>query len=128
MKFEDIVGMMFTNIVNRADEEIIFYEISGRVFSMAPCEDTSINDVRVSVEDICGDLEDLCHTPILVAREDANSDDSCTWTFYNLSTVRGSVTIRWYGESNGFYSEAVGFREVEERPYPSEEVPKELTK
>lgn len=82
---------------------------------------------NVLIEDVCGEVSDLIGVPILLAEEvtsqenpaDAekqiieDQDDSFTWTFYRLSTMKGDVTIRWYGESNGCgYSESVDFVQI----------------
>lgn len=73
----------------------------------------------VIIDDICGELDWLIGSEILVAEKRQGGGDpkdeyneSFTWTFYELATIKGSVTIRWYGTSNGYYSEEVDFEEV----------------
>ena len=76
----------------------------------------------VYLESIVGELEDILNSLILIAEEVSNqllppkiSDyepESYTWTFYNFSTINGSVQLRWYGSSNGYYSECVDFEKL----------------
>ena len=68
----------------------------------------------VWIEDVNGDWEDLIGTPLLVADEregDAPPAEdvewSYTWTFYTFRSIKGSVDVRWFGTSNGYYSEGV---------------------
>ena len=67
----------------------------------------------VSIDDICGSLEDLVGEPLIEAEEVSGytgpetHDESYTWTFYRFATRLGTVTVRWYGSSNGYYSERV---------------------
>lgn len=102
-----------------SDDEIIFETINGNKYKMCHYQDCC---EQVNIEDIVGDIEDLIGTPILKAEELTNNDehpegvdkgfgDSFTWTFYHIATIKGSVTIRWYGESNGYYSEDVAFNQ-----------------
>lgn len=118
-KFEELAGHTLKAVENKDDEQIVFTLEDGsryRLYHGQNCCES------VTVEDICGDLSDLVGHPLLVA-EEATSDknpegvtkeyqSSFTWTFYKLATIKGSVTIRWYGESNGYYSESVDFAEA----------------
>lgn len=73
---------------------------------------------HVNIEDITGDLSDLENTPILVAEEREGNlpmkegfwEEAYQWTFYEFRTIKGSVTVRWYGTSNGYYSTSVDLR------------------
>ena len=77
------------------------------------CED-------VEIESIDGELDDLIGAPLLMAEETVKVGgeptlESSTWTFYKFATVKGYVTVRFLGWSNGYYSERVyGFYLSEE--------------
>lgn len=84
----------------------------------------------VTLEDIDGDLDDLTESPLIISEKCSDSEtnakvclmnanpypedksDSETWTFYRFATIKGWVVLRWYGTSNGFYSEEVDFVEI----------------
>ena len=113
ISIEILKGKIITSI-NTQYDSIVFKcgPVSYKMYHEQDCCES------VSIEDICGDLTDLLNSPILQAEESMSDEnpldvhDSFTWTFYKLATIKGSVTIRWYGESNGYYSESVEFKEI----------------
>ena len=103
--------------IDKTDDELIFTTNEGKRYRAYHQQDCCES---VYIEDIEGNLDDLLNSPILQAEESTNSEDtfgkieypdSFTWTFYKLATIKGYVTIRWLGESNGYYSESVDFVE-----------------
>jgi hypothetical protein len=104
--------------VENTGAEIVFTTVEDEVFVLYHSQDCCES---VYVEDVCGDLSDLVGTPMLYAAEVSNEGEeepknpsdyepeSHTWTFYKFSTIHGSVTVRFYGTSNGYYSEGVSF-------------------
>jgi len=114
----DLKGLTLSRIEggSQGSESIIFTTVNDRSFELYHDRDCC---ECVQIEDICGDIDDLIGTPILLAEEacsertDSDSGlGSSTWTFYKLATIKGHVTIRWLGTSNGYYSESVDFREL----------------
>jgi hypothetical protein len=96
--------------------EVVFRFTDGTVYQMHHHQDCC---EHVELEDVIGDPDDLLHTPLFMAVESTNAqdckgDESCTWTFYRLGTIKGTVVLRWYGSSNGYYSESV---DIDEVPY-----------
>lgn len=117
-----LIGKTLTEVeVNAGNDEIIFLTDDGSMYKMYHSQDCCES---VRVEDVCGKLEWLVGSPIIKASEDTNkdetpeginlpsADDSYLWTFYNIATAKGHVTIRWFGTSNGYYSESVDFEQV----------------
>jgi hypothetical protein len=117
-KFSDLIGKTLVAIKGGAkgDDLLTFITDSGESFTLYHEQDCCES---VRIEDVAGDLNDLIDSPILKAEENSNESgpddydntyESYTWTYYILATIKGYVTIRWYGSSNGYYSERVDFR------------------
>lgn len=117
-EFNELLGKVITKIEGiEGEDELRFKCDDGMEYIMYHeqdcCED-------VYIEDIAGEIKNLIGYPILMADEISNSEDdpkdpdddkwgTYTWTYYKLATIKGYVTIRWYGTSNGYYSESVSF-------------------
>lgn len=102
-------------------ERVTFECADGSQWTMAHSQDCC---EFVRVEDVIGDVDDLRDADVIEARCETSQDedpadrtrdkderyrDSFTWTFYIIQTNKGAVTIRWLGESNGYYGERVDF-------------------
>jgi hypothetical protein len=117
-----MIGNTFSSVIgSKGDEQMRFSDETGAGFLFYHSQDCCEN---VDIEDVVGDLTDLIGSPITRAEvrtkdqddppEDAKDHgyESATWTFYEFATVKGSVTVRWLGRSNGYYSESVSIDEI----------------
>ena len=122
-RFDAMIGAIMTSVSGaEGDDAMVFTTTSGRRFTFFHSQDCC---ERVAIHDVVGDLANLVGYPIVEA-EEISSDgadeppgdyvESYTWTFYRFSTVRGTVTVRWLGESNGYYSEGVEMNDSEASP------------
>ena len=122
--FNDLEGKILTQIdgAEENSDYILFVCNNGDKYQLfhyqSCCED-------VYLSDITGDINDLLNTPILLAEERDENDTDINWinendyknssqtfTFYTIRTIKGSVDLRWYGGSNGYYSEKVDFEKI----------------
>ena len=120
VEFNELKGKVLTS-GTASNDEIVFVTTEGETYRMYHEQDCCES---VEIESIVGDLADLVGEEILLAEDVQNLFDlikaagkeeedeygSHTWTFYKLATRKGYVDIRWYGSSNGYYSESVSFK------------------
>ena len=125
MNIKELIGKTIVSIVGmeKGSEEIVFTTLDGKQYKMYHEQDCCEN---VTIDDVCGDVMDLIGSPLLLAEErtseenppdfkDVECQQSFTWTFYHFATINGYLDLRWYGESNGYYSESVDFKEIKEQ-------------
>ena len=99
---------------NRNDDEFVVRTTSGLVFTFYHDQDCCED---VYLEEIIGDIDDLIGYTVVMAEETCSNDEvvgvSCyqgesfTWTYYRMATEKGLVVLRFFGSSNGYYSESV---------------------
>jgi hypothetical protein len=114
-KIDFLLGKTLSKIdINKDKDIILFHTVDGKIYKMYHDQDCC---EYVYVEDIIGDLNNLIGEQLVMAEVATNSgdiddDETYTWTFYKFATIKGYVTIRWYGTSNGYYSEEVSFERI----------------
>ncbi len=122
----ELFGKTIEKIIVCDDDDIYFFTKDEEVYRMYHDQDCCED---VSIEEVIGQFKDLLDSPITMAEaisdkkyEEENASkiseveeygDIGEWTFYKLATVKGYVTIRWFGTSNGYYSTEVDFIKIE---------------
>jgi hypothetical protein len=115
---EDMIGKI-PHYISYNNDSITFVcssETEDEIYYIFSHEQDCCEDVWL--DDISGELDDLIGWPILRAevKESKNKepdpvngekDDSWTWTFYTLATISGYVDLKFFGTSNGYYSESI---------------------
>jgi len=115
----ELIGKTISDVIFKDDEEIRFVCDDGTTYLMYHEQDCCES---VLFEDCDGNLSDLIGQKVLTAIESTNSedamgrnmDDSFTWTFYRIGTFDQTFVLRWLGQSNGYYSERVSFRDLKD--------------
>lgn len=102
---EQLIGKIPVNVTRRHDA-ILFNMSDGTNWILMHDQDCC---EEVTLEDVTGDLTDLVGRAITHANErtqdDPNAYESGTWSFYNVGNHWQTVQFRFYGSSNGYYSE-----------------------
>ncbi|TQN84387.1 UNVERIFIED_ORG: hypothetical protein FHU00_3968 [Citrobacter freundii] len=112
----EIIGRTFDEVFTNNNVELVFR--GDYSFGIWRCVFTFFHEQvcceNVWIEDIAGDLDDLKGEPLteaeVVTEECDVGDNYQTWSFFKFGTSKGCVTVRWCGESNGFYSECVSLK------------------
>lgn len=117
-EYKSLIGQVFSRVEksNSDNDQIKFYvgDDTEPTYVLKHEQDCC---EHVYIESITGDLYDLVGHPITMAEivwkdgeskkdEYGYSDESSTWTFIKFATIKGYVDIRFYGSSNGYYSES----------------------
>ena len=111
VQFAELLGSTILSIEGMVSESENVTIVTDRgVFAMRHeqdcCEHVRLNDVVGDVADLIGHQVIKCEE---ATQEGETGWGTNTWTFYHISTIKGTVTLRWLGESNGYYSESVDF-------------------
>ena len=110
MNINDMVGKVFTSVTQDGYEMV--FKNENETFKFYHYQNCCES---VTIDDIVGDLSDLEDAPLLIAEEvsgeapvlDDEYHECVEWTFYKFATRKGYVDVRWFGESNGYYSTSV---------------------
>ena len=104
--YNDLLGKTITRVVETAKEFYLLFDDGTyfRLYHEQCCCET------VELVDVDGDIDDLVGGTLReaeVVTHEWETSESERWTYYKFGTQKGSVSLRWYGSHNGYYSNTV---------------------
>ena len=113
-ELENLVGKTITSFIGEVgayEVHIITPEGTLLMYHRQDCCE------HVYLEDVVGDPLDLIGHKVIVAEErdslptdpqdEENDLFETLWTFYEIRTTGGDLSLRWMGSSNGYYGMSV---------------------
>lgn len=120
--FDFIIGKTIKSFnLNDNKTELIFISEDDKIYKMFY---HNMGNSECVLEDIVGDLNDLVGMPILKAYKTIENgkskinkffNDWELWTFYNFSTIKGTITLKWVDIDDYYYSVEVQFEEIKNK-------------
>lgn len=114
--FEQLIGKKFDRVYQSEYDgnDAIYFENENEAFVLTHTQDCCED---VYIDDLGGDLDDLIGNELNIAEcvyQYGDTDyGTYTWSFIKFATIKGYVDIKFYGSSNGYYSEAASVYEIE---------------
>ena len=112
VEMSELVGKVIKEVqgLDAGSDEVRVFTECGQEYLFYHSQDCCEN---VALNDFDGDPDQLVGALITSSEEVSGEgptpeyDESHTYTFYKIETNKGGIWMRWLGESNGYYSEAV---------------------
>lgn len=104
----ELQGEIVSKVCKVGEDEFYIQTKSGKVLKVYHEQDCC-EAVYIEDEDIDDVVGGYIHFVGFVEGDEPQREmwDSYTWSFFKMDTSKGSVWLRWLGESNGYYSESV---------------------
>lgn len=116
----DVLNGVLVKYIDDCNDAILITTEDGRQFKFFHDQDCCES---VRIWDTKGDLKSLQGKRIVSVEQEESGEnpsdvippewqDSFTWTNIVFRTDENTVIVRWYGDSNGYYSERVNLDEI----------------
>lgn len=109
---ETIEGTTIERIIHEDVKSPYIYLVTDKgVFKIHPADymaDTHLADGGEDLQDLIGQkIIEFSERSNQTMKNPGQDEDTQTWTFYNIRTLKSTVSLRFYSTCNGYYSEDI---------------------